>query len=85
MSVSELPIQMVDRYFLHLQLATSGSRDCEYAVRSSNCSRGVGHARRLMNIPTDTLIDMVCDAQKDDFEICSSTDDVQLAYYVLRM
>lgn len=29
----------------------------------------------LMNIPTDTLIDMVCDAQKDDFEICSSTDE----------
>jgi hypothetical protein len=26
----------------------------------------------LMNIPTDTLIDMVCYAQKDDFKICSS-------------
>ena len=59
MSVSELPIKLVEKYFHPLTTGHFWQPDCEYVVRSSNCSRGYAMLGELLNVPTDTLFDML--------------------------
>jgi hypothetical protein len=59
MSVSELSIQFVERRFHPLTAGHFWQPDCEYEERSSNRSRELAMLGELMNIPTDTLIDML--------------------------
>jgi hypothetical protein len=59
MSVSELSIQLVDRYFHPLAIGHFWQPDCEYEVRLQIAPRELGMLGELMNIPTDTLIDML--------------------------
>jgi hypothetical protein len=73
MSVSELPIQLVDGYFHPLATDHFWQLDCEYEVRSSNCSkRGRPLLGELMHISTDTLIDMLYIILADDFSITAN-------------
>jgi hypothetical protein len=58
-SVLELPIQLVDRYFHRLTTGHFWQSDCEYEVRSSIDPGWYGVQAQLMNIPSDTLIEML--------------------------
>ncbi len=71
--MSYLPIQLVDRSFHPLTAGRFWQPDCEYEVRSSNSSKGVGALLgQLLNIPTDTLIDMLYTILADDFAITAN-------------
>jgi hypothetical protein len=59
MSVSELAIQLVGRCFHPLTTGHFWQPDCEYEVRSSDCSRDSAMLGELTNIPTDILIDVL--------------------------
>ena len=73
MSVSESPIQLVDGHFHSLATGCFWQPDCEHEIRSPYCSKGeLALLGELMNIPTDTLIDMLYFILADGFSITAS-------------
>ena len=71
-SVPELPIQLANGCFHPLTHGYFWQRDCEYILRASNCSRGEGMLGELVNIPTDTLIDMLYIVLSGDLAITAN-------------
>jgi hypothetical protein len=72
MSVWEPPIQLVNGIFIHLQLATSGSRIANTTSDLQIASEELAMLGELMNIPTDTLIDMLYIILAGDFVITAN-------------
>src|SRR5271165_7431649 len=77
MSVLELPIELVNGCFHLLTTGPIWQADCEYEGRPSNCSRRLAMLGQLMNIPTDTLIDMLYIILAGDFAI-TPTDAAEI-------
>jgi hypothetical protein len=63
---------LVNGIFIHLQLATSGSRIANTTSDLQIASEELAMLGELMNIPTDTLIDMLYIILAGDFVITAN-------------